>query len=231
MKAIILAAGMGTRLEPITNSIPKPLIKVNGVSIIERQIEYLKEIGITEIIIVTGYMHEKFDYLVEKYGITKIYNDKYDVYNNGYTMYLVKDYIKDSFILEGDVYLTNNFLTSDLKNSAYFSGIKESYTNEWELDFNERNKVLNINIGNGSGYIMSGISYWNEKDGEKISEYLDEMVASKGFKNLFWDSLVKDNLDKFDIEIHKIKSNDWVEIDSIEDLKLAESKIFIKQRY
>lgn len=93
MNAIILAAGMGTRLRPLTNDTPKALVKVNGQPIIERQIEYLKEIGINDIIIMTGYLHEKFSYLSDKYGVKLIFNDKYDTYNNGYTMYLVREYL------------------------------------------------------------------------------------------------------------------------------------------
>ena len=66
MRAILLAAGMGTRLRPLTLTTPKSLVKVNGQPILERQIEFLKEKGINEIIIVTGYLKEKFDYLKEK---------------------------------------------------------------------------------------------------------------------------------------------------------------------
>ena len=78
MKAIILAAGMGTRLRPLTNEMPKALVKVNGKPMLERQIEFLHEKGIKDIIIVTGYLKEKFDYLQGKYGVELIFNEKYD---------------------------------------------------------------------------------------------------------------------------------------------------------
>ncbi|MCX6578038.1 MAG: NTP transferase domain-containing protein [Candidatus Aminicenantes bacterium] len=58
INAIILAAGVGTRLKPHTNKIPKALVKVDGAPIIERQIEYFLEIGVPEIVIVTGYLSE-----------------------------------------------------------------------------------------------------------------------------------------------------------------------------
>ena len=63
MRVIILAAGMGTRLRPLTDDKPKSLVEVNGEPMIERQLRFLKEKGIEDIIIVTGYMAEKFEYL------------------------------------------------------------------------------------------------------------------------------------------------------------------------
>ena len=61
MRAILLAAGMGTRLRPLTLDTPKSLIEVNGRPLLERQIEFLRERGVEEIIEVTGYLAEKFD--------------------------------------------------------------------------------------------------------------------------------------------------------------------------
>ena len=68
MKSIILAAGLGTRLRPMTENTPKALVQVNQKPLIEYQIEFLKEKGINDIIIV-GYLKEQFDYLKEKYGV------------------------------------------------------------------------------------------------------------------------------------------------------------------
>ena len=79
MRAIILAAGMVSRLRPLTLNMPKPLIKINNESIIERQIKFIREIGINEIIVMTGYLKEEFEFLKEKYGVKIIYNDKYDI--------------------------------------------------------------------------------------------------------------------------------------------------------
>ncbi len=68
MTAIILAAGIGKRLRPLKNNIPKTLVPVNVKPLIERQTEYLKEIGVKEIEVVTGYLREKFNYLRTKYA-------------------------------------------------------------------------------------------------------------------------------------------------------------------
>ena len=81
MRAILLAAGMGTRLRPLTLDTPKSLVKVNGKPMLERQIEFLHEKGIKEIIVVTGYLKDKFNYLEDKYGVKLVHNDKFDIYN------------------------------------------------------------------------------------------------------------------------------------------------------
>lgn len=219
MRAILLAAGMGTRLRPLTLETPKPLIKIKGESIIERQIKYLKEIGVDEIIVVTGYLKEKFDFLEEKYNVRLIHNDKYNEYNNIYTMYLVKEFLKDSYVIEGDVYIRRNFLKSNMIKSAYFSAAKYGYKDEWILRTDEEDKVINIETGNEDGqYIMCGVSYWNKKDAEYIVNKLCTCISNKNFTELFWDDIVKENINNVDVKIEKISSSDVYEIDSLDDL-------------
>ena len=110
MNAIILAAGLGSRFKDITKKEHKSLLKIGGKPNLERTIEYLKEAKVEKIIIVVGYLKEKFDYLKEKYGdiIEFVYNDKYREYNNIYSFYLAEKYFGDSFIVEADVVLFEN---------------------------------------------------------------------------------------------------------------------------
>lgn len=224
MRAILLAAGMGTRLRPITLTTPKSLVPVNGVPMAERQIEFLKEVGIEDIIVVTGYLHESFNYLKEKYGVKLIHNDKYDVYNNIYTMYLVKDYLKNSYVIDADIYLNNNFFLESPKTSLYFSAKKRDFQNEWMLRFKEDLRVYDIEVGTKEeDYILSGVSFWSEKDGEKIVKKLEEAIKGGDFTNLYWDDIVKDNIKDLEVYVHKIGSEDVFEVDSIEDLRKVEA--------
>ncbi|MBU5592521.1 CTP--phosphocholine cytidylyltransferase [Clostridium sp. MSJ-4] len=225
MRAIILAAGMGTRLRPLTNDRPKSLVEVLGEPMAERQIRFLKEKGIDDILVVTGYMAEKFEYLKDKYGIKTIHNDKYDVYNNIYSMYIVREYLKDAYVTEADVYMERNYLINDkeeMKNSFYFTGIKKDFEKEWLMKFDEEHRLQDIVIGDGTSYIMSGVSYWNEKDGEFISEKIRESVENEDFHKLYWDDIVIRNIKNLDIRIKEISGEDWFEIDSIEDLRATE---------
>ena len=81
-RAIILAAGYGSRLEPVSKNVPKPLIRVNGIVMIESIIESLLDAGIKDIIIVVGYLKEQFIYLNKKYNVKLIENKFYNKSNN-----------------------------------------------------------------------------------------------------------------------------------------------------
>lgn len=217
MNAIILAAGLGSRLKPLTKEVPKPLVKVNGLSLIERQIYLLKEAGICEIIIVIGYMSDKFKFLEKKYNVKLIYNNKYKEYNNIYSLYLAQDYLNNTYILEGDVYLTKNLFIENLKHSTYFAVKKEMYENEWVLKYDNKKRLQEIYIGYEKGaYVMSGISYWNIDDTKVIK---DKLIKNKNFKNLYWDDIVRKEVENFNINVEEVDFNCVYEIDTVEDLE------------
>ncbi|MCI0766671.1 sugar phosphate nucleotidyltransferase [Bacillus sp. TL12] len=228
MRAILLAAGMGTRLRPLTLTTPKSLVEVNGKPMLERQIEYLQEVGVEEIIVVTGYLAEKFDYLIDKYNVKLVHNDKYNVYNNIYTMYLVREYLQDAYVMDADVYLHRNIFIENPESSLYFSAKKEGFRNEWIIKHDENRKVYDIEIGDGDDdYILCGISYWSKEDGVHIVKKLEEVVNQEDFTELYWDNIVKDNIQDLNVHLYEIDSNDSFEIDSVEDLKKVEEKLAV----
>ena len=227
MRAILLAAGMGTRLRPITLNTPKSLISINNKPLIERQIEFLQAKGVEEIVIVTGYLNEKFDYLMNKYNVKLIYNDKYDKYNNIYSMFLVKEYLDDSYVIDADNFLTTNFIIEKPAKSMYFSAFKKDVENEWKIIFDETNKVIDIEImgGKGSGYILSGVSYWSKEDAKIIRKELENKITdNNSFTNYYWDDIVRENIYKLDVHINKINEDDIFEIDCLMDLENVKRK-------
>lgn len=234
MNAIILAAGLGSRLNPITAHLPKPLVRVNGMPIIERQICFLKEAGIEDIHIVVGHLHELFAYLVDKYQVQLIYNDQYAACNNFYSMFLARQYFGNSYVLEGDVYLSRNFLLPAMVDSAYFCGFKQKIANEWLIEgtksqlqniiITSESHLQNPQYKNGAD-IFAGISYWNSQDAAIICEALSAHVEtwqsnpSGPAKNYFWDQVVVNNLSRLTISLVRLNSNDWFEIDKYNELE------------
>ena len=225
MNAIILAAGMGTRLRPLTNDRPKCLVAVNGVPMVERQIQFLKEKGIDDITLISGYKAEALDFLKDKYGVDIVFNDRYDTCNNINSLYIVRNRFHDTYVLEGDVYMDKNVLLSEVNHSTYFAR-KKKYENEWGLEVDADNRLTYINIGNGDGYLMSGISYWAVEDCEKIVTHMEEVYATKDYTDLYWDNMVLDIYPELDVQVREIDG--IYEIDTPEELKEVEKAILLK---
>lgn len=222
MNAIILAAGMGTRLRPLTNDRPKCLVAVNGVPMVERQIQFLKEKGIDDITLISGYKAEALDFLKDKYGVDIVFNDRYDTCNNINSLYIVRDRFHDTYVLEGDVYMDKNVLLSEIRHSTYFAR-KKKYENEWGLEVDAENRLTHINIGDGEGYLMSGISYWKAEDCEKIIKHMEEVYATKDYTNSYWDNMVLDIYPELDVRVREIDG--IYEIDTPEELREVEKQL------
>lgn len=226
MNAIILAAGMGSRMRPLTNEIPKCLVPVNGVPMVERQIQFLHETGITDITLVSGYKAEKLDYLKEKYGVDIVFNYKYDVCNNIFSMYLVRDRLHDTYVVEGDVYMDRNCFTKEIAHSAYFSMWKKEEVNEWGLTVDADNRLQEIVIGSVKGYIMSGISFWTKSDAAKIVKHLEELIADNHYTDLYWDNTVLDIYRELAVYVKEVDC--IYEIDTVNELRQLEKKLLVE---
>ena len=96
MKAVILAAGLGSRLSPITDNVPKCMVPVNGVKIIDKQIDNLLCNGITEIYVVDGYKADMLStHLKTTYpSVHIVSNPRYAETNNMYSLYLTAQYVR-----------------------------------------------------------------------------------------------------------------------------------------
>ncbi len=231
MNAIILAAGKGSRLLPLTQTTPKPLLDINGEKIIERQIRFLQEAKIKSIIIVVGYLFWEFLYLKEKFpNITIVINDQFDNTNNFYSLFLAKDYLKETWIIEGDIYLTKNIFTNH-SNSVHYTSLKPIIEYEWYFDFDRNGRVQKINIGDRrqtltlfseNYHILLGISFWTESSCLNILGHLERIAKNKisfeEYKKSYWDVIIATHLNSFELYVYHIPEKDWYEIDSIPDL-------------
>lgn len=220
MNAIILAAGMGTRLRPLTNDRPKCLVAVNGVPMVERQILFLKEKGIDSISLISGYKAESLDFLKEKYGVDIIYNESYDKYNNIYSLYLALDRFSDTYVIEGDIWMEKNCFLTEFSSSSYLARWRDEYKNEWGLVVDSDFNLMSVSIGDGSGYLMSGISYWKKEDCQVIAKQLKKRIQTGDFKDLYWDNIILDVMNQLTIKV--IPVSGIYEIDTVEDLKEIE---------
>ena len=185
----------------------------------------MKEKGIDDITLISGYKAEALDFLKDKYGVDIVFNDRYDTCNNINSLYIVRDRFHDTYVLEGDVYMDKNVLLSEVNDSTYFAR-KKKYENEWGLEVDAENHLTHINIGDGEGYLMSGISYWKAEDCEKIVNHMEEVYATKDYTNFYWDNMVLDIYPELDVWVREIDG--IYEIDTPEELKEVEKAILLK---
>jgi CTP:phosphocholine cytidylyltransferase-like protein len=224
MNAIILAAGMGTRLRPLTDDRPKALVEIDGESFFARQFRQLRGIDIDAITVVTGYMATAFDPWRGAEGLEFVHNEHYFDRNNLWSMYLVREKLADTLVLEGDVWLADGILPgSTPKNSCWFVGPKENMRNEWVVRIDSKERVYRIDVASGSGLILSGISYWNRADGIFLQELIAEAAVAPDTCELFWDDIPRRNLDRIDMRIRKLGATDWAEIDTLADKDALEA--------
>lgn len=223
-----MAAGKGERLKPITLDIPKPLIKVNGIRMIDTMINALHKNGIYEIYVVVGYLKEKFTDLLKDYPNLKIIeNPYYNVCNNISSLYVSRDYIEDAIIVDGDQIIYNaDILKPEFEKSGYSCAWSEEFTKEWLITTNENGIVTNCSrIGGSKGWKIYSVSRWNKEDGKKLKKYLEEEFINNKNTQIYWDDVALFCYpNEFELGIYKINEEDIVEIDSLDELKMIDKK-------
>ena len=220
--AIIVAAGKGERLQPITLSTPKPLVKVNGIPMIESVIDALNKNGINSIYIVVGYLKEQFEYLQNKYdGVVLIENPYYENCNNISSLFVAREQLENTIILDGDQIINNpEVLNPAFDKSGYCGVWTDDYTNEWLMSVDENGRVTSCNNAGGSkGYQLYSVSKWIKSDSDKLRKLLELEFIEKKNTGIFWDDVVMFcHPDEFELCVYEMNKGDVVEIDSIQEL-------------
>ena len=217
--AIIMAAGASSRFAPLSHELPKGLITVKGEVLVEREIRQLREAGIENIILVTGYRKEDYAYLADKFGITLVDNPTYVVRNNNGSIYVVKDYLNNSYICSSDNYFSVNPFEKEVDGSYYAAVHAEGETAEWCMEEDKDGFITHVKVGGSDAWYMLGHVFWDENFSRKFLEILEREYNLPETADKLWETIFIEHLQEFKMLVRHYPSDAIFEFDTLDELR------------
>lgn len=250
-RAIILAAGQGTRLRPLTDNKPKCLVPLLGKPLIQHQLEVLKSAGIDDVHIVTGYCHDQ----IETLGYETTMNSRFERTNMVESLFCAREFIEncsqDLLICYGDIVYQRDNLDTLLENKDEIGlMIDNSWFDLWSIRLENPLDDAETLIFGDSGYIRElgrkPTSYEQIQGqytglikvrADKVSSLLDYYDAldrsatyeGKDFENMYMTTFLQSLIDNGWCLGAAIVNNGWLEVDSVDDLECYEKMAKISQ--
>lgn len=220
-RAIVLAAGRGERMRPLTDEMPKPMVRVDGRRIIDTLLAALAAAGIPEIYVVRGYLGEKFDALKEEYPTLHfIDNPHWHEANNISSLLAAGDLVENAFVVEGDLFLQNPSLLSREQQGTNYLAIPVKETTDWCFFPDEAGVIRRMAVGGTDCWKMVGISYWTTEDGRKLAQSIRRLYETPGGAARYWDeAALSADIEDFSVHVRACTAEDVQEIDTLAELE------------
>lgn len=231
--ALLLAAGTGSRLFPLTKSSPKCLTLVNDKSILERLINNLKSQGFKRLVIVTG--HEKeciMDFLGDKSGdisIEYVHSPLYKTTNNIYSLWMARKIINEPFVLfESDLVMNSTLLNDMVYPDRMAVALMKPWLDGTTVSLDKSNMVTQFQKGTTESY--SDVRYktvniysFSLPSWQAIVEKLEKYIED-GKVNCYYETIFSELVDSKHLSFGSVSFDHepWYEIDNMNDLAKAE---------
>jgi choline kinase len=232
MRVVILAAGVGSRLRPLTNNSPKAMIRINGKPLIQYQVESVIESGFAheDIYVIGGYKMERIEEFFKGTGIHFIYNPFYESMNNIYSFLLTQAVDDDLLLINSDLFFDHRLVSLILKSefpTCILVDRERTLTEEAMKVKLDGNRLCSVNkqlsmAGADGEYI--GISKLAADDltvlYEKASKLIEEGETSGWYENVYEACAASVKIGAVNTEGY-----DWIEIDDLRDLENAKQLV------
>ena len=237
IKAVILAAGVGSRIRPLTDNCPKSLLMINGKTILEMMISHIQKCGISEIVFVLGYLQDQIkDYVKTQFPdlvAHYITNKKYKETNTGYSLLLTKDLVQNSTFIKFDadvvfdISILKNLIDSEHDNCLCIDKNINLDVEEIKVIIREENRVVKasrtVNPEDAIGESI-GIEKISPEAAHALFSELEIMMKDEQHHQEYYEAAYERIIEK-DVPFHAldISGLKWTEIDTKEDFLSAES--------
>ncbi|HVL48227.1 MAG TPA: HAD-IIA family hydrolase, partial [Candidatus Thermoplasmatota archaeon] len=234
-QAVVLCAGVGSRLRPVTNHVPKCLVRVGGKPILQYQLEALRACGILDVTIVSGYRsHQVQEFLRGRFDDMKIQivtNEDYATTNNMYSLYLVRDRLDSPMVLlNGDIvfdpFLLRRLLDNPAEDSiAVFPGVHVDESMKVTVSKDGHITGISKRFGEAEAHGISLDLYrFSAKGARALRKEVEGWIETRGDRKQWTEVALHDLLARREIPVKPVDvgGSAWIEIDNFEDLQQAE---------
>jgi len=237
IKAVILAAGVGSRIKPLTDNCPKSLLKINGKTILEMMISHIQRCGISEVVFVLGYLQDQIkNYVKTQFPdlvVHFITNEKYEVTNTGYSLMLTKNFVLGSTFIKFDadvvfdINILKSLIASEYDNCLCIDKNINLDAEEIKVIIRDKNRVVKASktvkpldaIGESIG-----IEKISSEAAQALFSELELMMKDEQYYQEYYEAVYERLIEK-DVPFHAldISGLKWTEIDTQEDFMMAEN--------
>lgn len=241
MQAVILAAGMGKRLKELTSNNCKCMVKVNGVSLIERMLRQIEQKNLSRIVVVVGYEGRQLEKYITDLGLKTpvefVDNPIYDKTNNIYSLMLAKEYLRqeDTLLFESDLIFEDSVLDALIEDPRPTLALVDKYERWMDgtcVKLDEEDRIIGFVPGKQFDFKKTD-EYYKTVNIYKFSKefssthyipFLEAYTSALG-NNEYYEQVLRviSMLDDPQITGKRLSGQKWYEIDDVQDLDIASS--------